>query len=253
LNVRRWLATMAAAPAQSRPKDGKARYKAAPVGDEGMRARRASANRVLTMLKAALNHAFDEGHVSNRDAWGPKLKPFHGVEVARVRYLTVAEAQRLINASDPAFRPLLRAALETGCRYSELTRLEVHGPVASESPELGSSAPSPVASEKVSHLAQGSTGTGYGYHGFLSLRKLTFGRKIGVLKGKREARHAKQGSDRPGVAAAPAASLKQAPPTISWIASRREISDVILMQMLPFADTRVCRRSRLSNDASRSC
>ena len=77
------------------------------------------------MLKAALNHAFDEGHVSNRDAWGRKLKPFRDVEVARVRYLTIDEAQRLINAADPEFRPLVRAALETGCRYSELARLEV--------------------------------------------------------------------------------------------------------------------------------
>jgi integrase len=123
--LRRWLATMAAAPAQSRPKAGKPQYKAAPVGDDGMRARRASANRVLTMLKAALNHAFDEGHVSNRDAWGRKLKPFREVEVARIRYLTIDEAQRLINAADPEFRPLVRAALETGCRYSELARLEV--------------------------------------------------------------------------------------------------------------------------------
>jgi integrase len=31
----------------------------------------------------------------------------------------------LINAADDDFRPLLRAALETGCRYSELARLEV--------------------------------------------------------------------------------------------------------------------------------
>ena len=115
---------MAAAPAQSRPKNGKPQFKAAPVGDEAMRARRASANRVLTMLKAALNHAFDEGHVNNRDAWGRKLKPFRDVEVARVRYLT-REAQRLINAADMEFRPLVRAALETGCRYSELARLEM--------------------------------------------------------------------------------------------------------------------------------
>ena len=77
------------------------------------------------MLKAALNHAYDEGHVSNRDAWGRKLKPFKDVEVARVRYLTIAEAERLINACDVDFRPLVRAALETGCRYGELTRLEV--------------------------------------------------------------------------------------------------------------------------------
>jgi integrase len=95
------------------------------VTDEAKRRRQASANRVLTILKAALNHAFDEGHVANCDAWGRKLKPFRDVEVARVRYLTITEAQRLLNACDPDFRSLVRAALETGCRYGELTRLEV--------------------------------------------------------------------------------------------------------------------------------
>jgi integrase len=124
--LRSWLATLAASPKQTRPKAGAPQYKPSADGDEAVRRRRASANRVLTMLKAALNHAYDEGHVSNRDAWGRKLKPFRGVEVARVRYLTVDEAQRLINAADPEFRPLVRAALETGCRYSELARLEVH-------------------------------------------------------------------------------------------------------------------------------
>jgi hypothetical protein len=117
--LRRWLATMAAAPPQSRPKAGKPQYREAPTTDDEVRARRASANRVLAMLKAALNHAYDECHVANRDAWGRKLKPFRDVEVARIHYRTVAEAQRLINASDQEFRPLLRAALETGCRYSE--------------------------------------------------------------------------------------------------------------------------------------
>jgi integrase len=46
--------------------------------------------------------------------------------VAKVAYLTVAQAQRLINAADPDFRLLVRAALETGCRYSELTRMTVN-------------------------------------------------------------------------------------------------------------------------------
>jgi integrase len=124
--LRKWFATMAAAPAQSRSKAGKPKFRAAPTTDDGIRARRATANRVLTILKAALNHAYDEGHVANRDAWGRKLKPFRDVEVARVHYLSVADAVRLINASDSAFRPLVRAALETGCRYGELTQLEVH-------------------------------------------------------------------------------------------------------------------------------
>src|SRR5262249_21509416 len=116
---------MAAQPPQARPKAGKPQFKPPPSTDENIRARRASANRVLTMLKAALNHAFDEGHVANRDAWGRKLKPFHNVEVARVPYLAHAEASGLVNAAAGDSRPLVRAALETGCRYGELARLEV--------------------------------------------------------------------------------------------------------------------------------
>jgi integrase len=123
--LRKWLATMAAQPAQKRPKAGKPQFRLAPDSTEAIRARRASANRVLTMLKAALNYAFDEGYVANRDAWGRKLKPFKDVEVARVRYLTVTQAERLLNACDADFRPLVRAALETGCRYSELARMQV--------------------------------------------------------------------------------------------------------------------------------
>ena len=91
-----------------------------------MRRRRSSANRVLNILKAALNHAYDEEQVTSRDAWGRRVAPFEGVDVARIRYLKVAEAKRLLSACDPEFRPMAQAALETGCRYSELTRLEAH-------------------------------------------------------------------------------------------------------------------------------
>jgi hypothetical protein len=53
----------------------------------------------------------------------------------------------------------------------------------------------------------------------LSLQEILFGRKIGVSKkSKREVRHAKQGSDRPGVAAAPPASPEPASAIIIWIA-----------------------------------
>ena len=114
--LRKWLAMVAASPA---------RGKAEPAREEEIRARRASANRVLTMLKAGLNFVYDEGLISRNDAWGRKLKPFRDVEVARQSYLTVAEATRLINAADPEFRPLVIGALQTGARYSELTRLEI--------------------------------------------------------------------------------------------------------------------------------
>ena len=82
-------------------------------------------NRLLAILKAALNRAFHDGKVPSDTAWR-KVKPFRAVTAARARYLSVAEAQRLLNAADPEFRPLLRAALETGARYGELTRLQMH-------------------------------------------------------------------------------------------------------------------------------
>jgi integrase len=93
-------------------------------GEDARRARRASANRTWTILRAALNHSFTEGKINSDSAWR-KVKPFKKVDVARIRYLTIAEAQRLVNASDPQFRPLVQAALQTGCRYGELIGLEV--------------------------------------------------------------------------------------------------------------------------------
>jgi integrase len=123
--LRRWLATLAAMPAMKRsPRGSPQAYRPQPEGDEAVRRRRASANRVLTMLKAALNHSFHEQKVASDTAWR-KVKPFRDVDAARVRYLTIAEAGRLIHATDPEFRPLVVAALQTGCRYSELVRLEV--------------------------------------------------------------------------------------------------------------------------------
>jgi integrase len=89
---------------------------------EAVRRRRASANRVLTILKAALNHAFHEGRASSDEAWR-KVKPFREADAAVVRFLTEDECRRLVNACDGAFRNLVRAALLTGCRYGELIRM----------------------------------------------------------------------------------------------------------------------------------
>jgi integrase len=124
--IRRWLSALAGSRAMVRtPKYADQRYKPEAADEEAVRRRRASANRILTMLKAALNHAFDEGWVDSNLAWGRRVRPFKQANAARVRYLTVAEAQRLINGCSVDFRPLVQAALMTGCRYSELCRLQV--------------------------------------------------------------------------------------------------------------------------------
>ena len=79
-------------PAQVDRRPGKLQYRPEPEGDEAIRKRRATANRVLTMLKAIFNHAFDEKHVSNRDAWGRRLKPFKSVGAGPAHYLSIADA-----------------------------------------------------------------------------------------------------------------------------------------------------------------
>jgi integrase len=118
-----WHHGLAEKPALARSKPGrKPNHRKANKSADGIRKRRATANRILTVLKAALNHAWKAGHIPNDDAWR-RVKPFKAVETARVRYLSEAECVRLVNSCKPAFRNLVRGALLTGCRYSELAAL----------------------------------------------------------------------------------------------------------------------------------
>ena len=89
---------------------------------DAVRARRATANRTLTVLKAALNHAFHEGRVAADDAWR-KVKPFREADAPVVHFLSNDECRRIVNASEGAFRNIVKGALVTGCRYGELTRM----------------------------------------------------------------------------------------------------------------------------------
>ena len=121
--LRGWRDEVASSAARVRTPKGEPQKYREISGEDAKRARRATANRTWTVLRAALNHAFSSGKVDSDVAWR-KVKPFQRVDAARIRYLTVAEAQRLLNAADPSFRPLLQAALLTGARYGEIVRLE---------------------------------------------------------------------------------------------------------------------------------
>ncbi len=88
------------------------------------RARKASANRILTVLKAALNYAWnDDAMIAKAPVWR-EVKPFKNVDGPKIRYLSQAECKRLINACSPDFRWLVQAALYTGTRYGELIQLK---------------------------------------------------------------------------------------------------------------------------------
>ena len=122
--LRDWHHAIADKPRQARgrhgelPKDAKQ----GRAGRDAIRKRRATANRVLTVLKAALNHAWREGVVPSDDAWR-RVSPFKGVDAPVIRYLAEDEQRRLVNACSADFREIVRAALLTGCRYGELIAL----------------------------------------------------------------------------------------------------------------------------------
>lgn len=118
--IREWHEALAASQprARTRPSEPQ-QYRETTTGPESTRKRQVSANKVLTILKAALNHAWRDGKVVSDEAWR-RVKPFRGVDTPRVRYLTIDECTRLVNACAPDFRQLVQAALLTGCRYGEL-------------------------------------------------------------------------------------------------------------------------------------
>jgi integrase len=123
--MQKWLRDLASSPARLRSKKGARKpnlRELAKDDPEALRRRRASANRTLTVLKAALNRAWREGRVASDDAWR-RVEPFEEADAARVHYLTVAEAKRLFNAADSDFRQLAQGALATGARYGELASL----------------------------------------------------------------------------------------------------------------------------------
>jgi integrase len=126
-----WRNALAKQGARLRTRPGeKQKFKAAPATKEELRARRATVNRVLGVLKAALNAAVAparrEGITLDPTPW-QSVEPFKKVDAARTGFLSIAECKRLINAADPGsgFRDLVRGALITGCRYGELCALQV--------------------------------------------------------------------------------------------------------------------------------
>jgi integrase len=173
--ITKWRNDIAKRPRHVRGKAGKkARALPAPQTEEEKRRRQASANRTLTTLRAALNQAFRDGKAASDMAWRA-VKPFREVDAARVRYFTVDESRRLVNAAQGDFRQLVNAALFTGARYGELARLRV----ADFSHNAGTLFVAKSKSGKARHVVLTEEGQAF-------FRQLSAGREAGELMLERE-------------------------------------------------------------------
>lgn len=121
--IREFHEEMASAPARLRSvKGGNVRFRSAPQSRDEIRARKSTANRVLAILKAALNRAYLDGQIESDEPW-KRVKNFRGTTAAKTAFLDRAQCNRLVAACPADLAHLVRAALLTGCRYGELVQL----------------------------------------------------------------------------------------------------------------------------------
>jgi len=121
--IRKWHDDIAKSPKSLHAAFGQPRrYGPPPKTDEEKRKRKNTANRDLSILKAALNMAYRDGLIESDAGWRG-AKQFRLVEVSSAECLSVDECQQLLPHLSPDFRELVRGALFTGARFAELASL----------------------------------------------------------------------------------------------------------------------------------
>jgi integrase len=209
----------------------------APITDDAKRQRRSTANRVYNVLRAVLNKAFIDGLATSDSEWR-RVKPHRNADAPSVRFLTKAEATRLVNACPAIVKPLARGALATGARYGELVRMQC----GDFSPDTGLLWIRPGKSDHGRHVPLNAEG--------LALFKgLVAGRPASALifpRGDREWRAGEQ--RRPLEAACAAAKIE---PAISFHELRHTYASQLaqvgvdlltISKLLGHADTRITSR-----------
>ena len=95
-----------------------------PSDPDQLRGRKASANRILSMIKAALNRAWrDDQLPSDLPTYWMKVEAYDLGDEPTPRMLERDEVTRLLNSAPPDLRQLLHGALMTGARRGDLLSL----------------------------------------------------------------------------------------------------------------------------------
>lgn len=103
---------------------GRHRANGKPRTPDELRRRQIIANRVLSTIGRALDHAYTTGKLDTDFGWR-FIPKFRGASVPRDRHLEQKEITALLLCCDPDLKVLIQAALFTGCRFSELQHLQV--------------------------------------------------------------------------------------------------------------------------------
>ncbi len=120
---------------------------------------KATANRIWTVLRAALNYGYQKMGIPDKDRWR-RITPFSGTNHPRAEYLAPKQAIALVNAMQADFRALALGALYSGGRYRELCLMQVrHVNIADGQVEFvftksGKRREVPLSEEGLSHFAK---------------------------------------------------------------------------------------------------
>lgn len=115
------IAVLETAPKRGNQKLGPPRDIAKLDGVE-LRNRKATLNTLLGILRIAIQVAWENGETDSERAWRC-IRRVPNSEPVRTEFLTRSECRRLLEHCRDDLRLLVRAALYTGCRAQELTRL----------------------------------------------------------------------------------------------------------------------------------
>lgn len=89
------------------------------------RQRKSTANRVLAILRGALNYQVAQDPTIDDRAWRA-VKSFKKADGIRTGYLEVEDQRKLLEACPAGLRELVAGALYTGARFGELRMLRIH-------------------------------------------------------------------------------------------------------------------------------
>ena len=126
MRIENWQSEISNAPRILSSKAGEEKnYAPPPKTDQEKRARKATTNRIFSILRASLSLAVDKRLVDAPEQPWRLVKSFQGVNQARQGFLSIEDQAKLVIACKSPFKELVQGALLTGCRYGELCQLRV--------------------------------------------------------------------------------------------------------------------------------